>query len=232
MSSASAVGAVEQRGAPEACFLLVGGNAGYGKTRTGDWWSVQQNAVSLRIKAASTPHWVLTDLVRELGEQVPARTSEQMFAQAAQSLGKNRRPIVLDEVENALKENIKVLETIRDISDLVEVPVVLIGREFVAGELKRHRQLWTRISAAAEFGPATLEDVTRCCTELCEVAVDEGVVKLIHEQSEGFMREIVKAIKNVERLGKRGGGSKVTLQHVGNQRLTQEVQASQRRRAA
>ena len=59
---AATVGSLNQRGAPEACFMLVGGDAGYGKSRCGQWWAVQNNAVLIRIKAAATAHWVLTDL--------------------------------------------------------------------------------------------------------------------------------------------------------------------------
>ncbi len=224
----SSIGAVEDRGASEACFLLVGGQAGYGKSRTGAWWAIQNNAVLIRVKAAATPHWVMSDLVKELGEQAPARTVEDLFGQALGSLAKNRRPIVLDEVEHALHD-LRAFEIIRDISDLVEVPIVLIGREFVAGRLKRHRQIWTRISAIADFQPATMDDVAKCCRELCEVPVADEVIALIHEQSEGHIREIIKAIKNVERIGRRASGKPVSREHVAGLTLTQDLQAVRRR---
>ena len=220
----NAVAAVETRGAPEASFLLVGGDAGYGKSKTGLWWAVNNQAVYVRIKAAATPHWVLQDLVVELGEQAPAHSCEKLFAQAVGSLARSRRPLVIDEVENALDRDMAILETIRDIGDFTEVPVILLGREYVKSRLKRHRQIWTRISAIAEFGPASLEDVGRCCEELAEVEIAPEVVALIHDQSEGHIREVVKAIKNVERIGLRQKGRAVTLADIGSQPLTQEWQ--------
>ena len=72
------VTAVEERGAREAGMLLVTGEPGYGKTRTVQWWAIQTDGVYLRAKSGWTPHWVLTELVKELG-LAPARRSEDLF---------------------------------------------------------------------------------------------------------------------------------------------------------
>ena len=45
----AAVAALEGRGAPEASLCLVQGDAGLGKTKTGAWWAVQQEAVRVRL---------------------------------------------------------------------------------------------------------------------------------------------------------------------------------------
>ena len=217
----AAVSAVEQRGAPEASILLVSGDAGHGKSKTGQWWALEQEAVFIRVKAAATPHWVLTDLVRELGEQAPAHSCEKLFAQAVGFLAKDPRPIILDEVENGLRD-IAVLEIVRDITDLTEIPVVFIGREYVWGRLKRYPHFRTRVSARAEFGPVTLDDVKRCLAEICEVAVAGEVATEIHNQSDGHIREVIKAIKNVERIGKRTKGE-VGMDDVKGKSLIQDA---------
>ena len=219
----TAVGAIDERGASEACILLVSGDAGHGKTRTGQWWALQQDAVFLRIKAAATPHWVLKDLVGELGEQAPAHNCEKLFAQAVGFLAKDPRPLVVDEVENGLHD-IKVLETIRDVSDLTEVPVVFVGREYVWGRLKRYKHFRTRVGARADYGKATPDDVRKCVADLCEVPVADEVIAKIHEDSDGHIREIVKAIKNVERIGHRNSGSQVTAELVGETTLIHDWQ--------
>lgn len=193
---------LDERGAPEASILLLDGNAGLGKSRTAEWWAMQQDAIFLRLKAACTPHWLLTDLVTELGEQAPAHSCEKLYNQAAGVLAKDPRPIVVDEVEAGLK-NIKVLETVRDLSDLVEIPVVFVGREYVWGELKKKPHFRTRIGAHASFFQCTAEDVRLCFDELCEVEVDDSVVEKALAQSDGHIREIVNAVANAERIAKR-----------------------------
>jgi hypothetical protein len=225
-----AVGGLEQRGAPEACILLVAGDAGHGKSMTGLWWAEQHKAVRVRIKAAATPHWILSDLVKELGEQAPARSCEQLFAQAAGTLLRQQRPVVVDEVENGLAD-LKCLETLRDLGDLTEVPLVFIGREYVWGRLKRHAQFRTRVGARADFTALGLEDVVKLLKELCECDVAADAAKEVHRQSEGYVREIIKAIKHVERAGLRLKGKRVDLEDIKGQTLVHEWQRSGRKEA-
>lgn len=226
-----AIGATEDRGAREASLMLAEGDAGLGKSRTGAWWAAQHDAIHIRIKAAATPHWVLADIVRELGNTAPAHTCEKLFAQAVGILAKEPRPIVVDEVENALGD-IKVIETIRDLSDILDLTVVMIGREYVQGKLRRHRQIWTRIAAVAHFEPATSADVEKCCKELSEVEIAKDLQAEILRQSEGHIRQIVKAIANLERIARRHNARAMTLEMVKGLNLTHDRVNGRRRAAA
>ena len=225
----AAVSTLEDRGAPEASFMLVAGDAGHGKSRTGQWWATHHDAAFVRIKAAATPHWLMTDLMRELGRTAPAHSCEKLFGQIVGSLVREPRALVIDEIESAMHD-MRVIETLRDISDITEVPVVLIGREYVQGHLRKYPQLWSRVSAVTLFAPVSLDDVTLLAGELCEVALDDGVIKKVHGESEGRVREVIKALANVERIGKRSAAGEVTLAEVEHIRLTQEFQATRRRR--
>lgn len=218
-----ATAAVEERTATEAKFLLVSGDAGFGKTETCQWWGVRHGAVFVRAKAAGNPHWFLTDLVRELGEE-PASKTEVLFGQAYGLLARKQCPIVIDEVENAIGANVKVLDTLRDLVDPLEITVILCGREHVKPVLRRKREVWTRISGAADFGPLTLADVATVCSTLAEVPIGDDVVAEIARQSDGYIREVIKAIGNVERIGKRQRGKTVTMAEVGDQTLIHEWQ--------
>lgn len=224
----AAVSAVEQRAAPEATILLVSGDAGHGKSRTAKWWAVSAGAVFLRLKAAATPHWALTDLVTELGEMVPAASSEKLFAQIVGRLARAPQPIVVDEVENGLDNGARVLDTLRDVTDLVEVPLVFVGREYVWGKISRHKQIKSRVSARAEFSALPGEDVATLVADLCECPVHDEVVAEIARRSDGYVREIIKAIKNVERLGRRAGGGEVAPDMIRGEALTHDWQRSRR----
>ncbi len=125
--------------------------------------------------------------------------------------------IVLDEVENAL-ENIKVLHAVRDISDMVEVPVVLIGREYVWDKLKRHGPIRSRIGERAFFGPLTLGDVRLCAEELLvDLKIDAHLVNELHAQSDGLVRKLLNGLKNIERYA--NGKSTFTRADLGNRPL-------------
>lgn len=209
------IGQLEERGAPEASLMLVSGDAGHGKSRTAAWWSVQSglNACFIRLKAAATPHWLLTDLVRELNETAPAHSCEKLFAQAIGVLVTDPRPIVVDEIEAGLKD-IRVIETLRDISDVAEVPVVMVGREYVGGALRRHSQIDSRISARVDFHPVTAADVDLLAAELCQVTIAEDLRAHIHAESGGRVRNVVKALANAERAARRKGKDEIGIKDI------------------
>lgn len=227
----AAIAALEDRGAPEACLVLVEGNAGYGKSRCGAWYTAQQEALLIRLKAECTPRWFLADLVQAIGIANPAHTTEKLFAQAVSELIRDPRPIVIDEIEHALStaRQTKVLDTARDLSDMLEVPVILLGREGSKEKLRREPQIWTRISAVASFQPASREDVAMMVAELCEVAVDDAVIDQLHRQSEGHVRQIVKGIATIEAIARQAKERTVTGPLIEGRELTHD---HQRMRAA
>lgn len=214
------IGTLEDRGAPEACLVVVSGDAGFGKSRTGQWWAVQNDAVFVRIKAATTPHWIMTDVVRELGEHAPSYTCEKLFTQIVDILARTRRPLVFDEVEHAVRDA-KAIDTIRDIADLVEVPTILIGRDHVKGALQRHKQVWSRVAAHVRFKALTRDDVDACFDALCQVTVEPEARDHVFRQCDGRIRELVKGVANAERIGKRLRRP-VTLKDVERIDLTRE----------
>lgn len=219
----SGIATVEQRGAKEAGWLLVTGEAGFGKSRTVQWWAIQNNAVYLRAKAAITPHWLLLELVRELGH-VPANSNEKLFQQALTALARDPRPVVVDEVEHTLHDS-RVLESIRDISDLIEIPVILVGMERVQTRISRHPQISSRIAQVVVFKSSTEEDVQACCETLCEVKVDGKLMDEILNKTGGRIREVINAIASVERQAKRNKLTEIGLKEMSGLVLTHDWQA-------
>lgn len=196
-----AVAVLERRGAPEASFALVTGEPGHGKSRIGQWWATQQRAAFIRLKTRSTPLWFFTELARKLGETAPAWRWRDLSAQVIELQARNPTPIVVDEVEHGLRDNAAVIEALRDVTDLTDTPVLLLGREHVPSALRAHKQIWTRISSHVVFGPLSLEDVSLCFETLSEVEAAPDVIVEIHAQSEGRVRLVLNAIKTVERIG-------------------------------
>lgn len=192
---------VEARAVPEHAIMVVAGEAGLGKSRTGLWWALQQGAVITRVSPLASPAWVLRDLVRELGD-TPKRSAEQLKLQACGLLVAQPRPIVVDEVEHALDRGALALDALREISDLCEVPLILIGREATAEKLRRHRQIWRRIGAVAQFQPVSLADVRAAADELAEVAVGDDVVAAIHAACEGRICTAIAGIAAAEKAGR------------------------------
>ena len=215
---------VEDRGAPEASWMLVEGIAGAGKSKTLEWFSLQNDALHLRCKVSYTPKWFLGELVTELGIQ-PKGNTEDRFKQAVSALAGSSRIIIVDEIDHALHHESKVLETIRDLTDLTEVVVIVAGMEGIHGKLARYPQISSRISEHVEFLPPSVEDVRTLCDTICEVTVADDLIAEIHRQSGGRMRLILNAIRRVEQFGKRNTAKKIiALDDVKGRHLTEHWQ--------
>lgn len=216
---------VLDRGAEEANLLVVDGLPGLGKTETIQWWASQQGALFLRAKQGWTPSWMLRELLGELSV-APAHTFERMYRQALEALSSRAREaaraketfgVVFDEVDHFSRRT-DILETLRDLSDFLEIPFILVGMGRVRGDLARFPQIASRVSRPVEFLPSTLDDVQGLVTGLCEVEVAADLVSFLHRASEGYVREIKEGIKNIEKHGRRNPGA-VTLQSMAGQVL-------------
>lgn len=223
------VTAVEDRGAPEAGMLLVTGGAGFGKTRTVQWWAAKSDALFIRATAGMSVTWLLSELARDLG-LAPANSREAGFRQIVGALARVPRPMVVDECEHTLHDG-RVIETLRDITDTTEVSLVLVGMDQVQRRIARREQISSRISRVVTFEAATVDDVRRCCDQLCEVEVADDLVAEIHRQTGGRLREVLNAIATVERQARRVKAKTMTVGDVRTQALTHDWQAGRPRRA-
>lgn len=199
--------ALEKRGAREACWLSLNGPAGLGKSLLVQWYAGKNDGVYLRAKTTWTSRSALAELVTELGSS-PARRQDELFAQALGTLGRDPRLVIIDEVEHCLHD-IKVLETFRDLSDLCECPIVIVGMEAVKTKIQRYEQISSRITQVVDFLPASLEDVRIMAETLTELRYADDLIAKIQSESEGRYRLIMDALAEVERTAKRNGWAEV-----------------------
>lgn len=223
------VKATEQRGAREASMMLVTGPAGLGKSATVDRWAVDTNALYLRGKETWTKRALLIELADLLRIPTTA-TNHALQAKIIGAIGARQNPIIIDEAEHTVRSSASILECIRDISDLTETLVVLVGMESIEGMIARYPQISGRIASVARFEALTIQDVQLACGQLAEVKIDADLVKELHRQSAGKMRLVMNGIATIERLAKTNG-VEATYQALGQAELCIEWQARRPRAA-
>jgi DNA transposition AAA+ family ATPase len=209
----AAVAELDRRGAEEACLIVVDGEPGLGKTHSVQRLSVQSGWVYLRCKKEWTPAWMLRELLETVGI-TPEYSFEKMFRQAVAALSDRAVQaerdggtfcLVVDEVDHIARSS-RQLETIRDLSDLLELPTILVGMGQVRSALGRFRQIGSRVAKHVQYRPATLDDVRALAQAQCEVEVADDLCAFLHEQSLGYLREAKEGLAHIERFGKRNGG--------------------------
>ncbi len=226
-----AVKAVEARGAREASMLLVTGAAGLGKSETVDRFAVDTNAVYLRAKETWTKRGLLVEMAESLRIQTNA-TNHEMQARIIGAVGARQTPIIIDEAEFTVKSSASILECVRDISDLTETLVVLVGMETIESRIARYPQISSRIGQVVQFQALTEQDVQLACKQLAEVEIDADLVRELRRQSEGKMRLVMNGIANIERVAKSNSLDRATGEAFKGVELCIEWQARRPRNGA
>lgn len=221
----TAITAVERRGAPEACMLLVAGAPGMSKSFIVNRWAVETRAVYLRAKVGWTPSEFLKETAEVLRLDTGGRRKD-VFARVVGAIGQQQCPLIVDEVQHCLEHGARTLEAVRDISDLTETLVVLVaGAEKVQARIALYPQIASRIARVVEIVPESAADIERICSGLAEVEVAADLAAEIHRQTGGRMRDVINAIAHVEQDAKRNGKKKVSLADYAGKVLVHEWQA-------
>lgn len=195
------VKAVEQRGAREASLMLVTGPAGLGKSETVDRFAVDTNALYLRAKETWSRRALLVEMAETL--RIPTNmTNHELQARIIGAVGPRQTPIIIDEAEHTVKSTASILECVRDISDLTETLVVLVGMETIETKIARYPQISSRIAQVVHFEALTEQDVRLACKQLAEVEIDADLVRELHRQSAGKMRLVMNGIATIERIAR------------------------------
>lgn len=203
---------VNDRGAIEACMVVVDGKPGLGKTTTLSRWVVQTGSVYLRAQKGWDYSWFIQELLAELSvDPKSIRGKRERFARALSELQDRADRaafedktfgIVIDECDLVSSRG-EIMEAIRGISDLKFLPTILVGMGTLRDNLRRFPQIESRAPNKVAFVPATIEDTRALIDGRCEVPVADDLVQYVWKASRGYNREILDAIAHIERFGLR-----------------------------
>ncbi len=211
---------LKERGATEASWMLTTAVPGLGKSGTMEWYSIQTDSPLVRCKAGWTVPWALRDIALSL-QLEPRHSAKANFDLIMSELVMGERILMVDEINHAAK-SLKVLETLRDLTDMSQTMLIAGGHKGTENTLKAYKQIYSRISSFVEFTHASDEDIKFLFEDMCEVEVTDCAVKEIQRQTGGLYREIMNTITRVEQLGKRAKTKVVSADIIGDKRLTND----------
>lgn len=233
----AALSALEGRGAEEACLIVIDGAPGLGKTTTLKHWVAQTGSIYLRAKKEWSPSWFLAELLETLRVHPPhsfqkkyAKALEELATrQGAAAMSRRSFGLVIDEADHVSTKS-AILETIRDISDIIELPTILVGMGRVNDNLARFPQVSSRVSQKVRFEKAGTDDVRALIRHRCEVAAADDLVEFVTTVTQGYNREVLEAIANIERFGLRLpeiGPEGIRLRDMAGQVIAQDRRTGQ-----
>jgi len=182
---------------------LVHGFTGAGKTTSISWLVNRTNGVYVRAYSTWTPNAMLGSIMHELGATALHR-SAAMLRYIVKELEQSNRPLFVDEV-NYFAANGEMLDTLRDIHDTSNVPVILIGHEGTERRLVHRAQLARRISEWVEFRPLDKEDARILANTVAEVDIADDLLADLHAQSKGSTGLMTVGLARIEQMAKANG---------------------------
>ena len=212
---AAAARMMAERGSLSACLCLVEGKPGVGKTRNISHWGAAGDAVLVKGHVGMTLGSLRWAVSEQLGlKHSRSNASQEIEAQIA-ALREHGKAIVFDEAQYglAMRHNgvrQAGIEYLRDIAERAGTFVFLVVHESEVRGFAETAHIKTRIAHRCKMSDASEADTALFVRELCEIAVDDSVIKTIYKQTGGRYRLMENAITMLEKIASKAGVGSLT----------------------
>lgn len=190
---------------------LIYGEPGLGKSQTALWLAYKYNVTYLRATNLMTGRWLLEELVKELDE-IPRYLTSDNFNLVVKKLKQNQQIIFIDEIDY-LMNNYKSIETLRDIHDETDCPIVFVGMGLAHRKLERYKHLYDRFGEIVKFETFGVNDIGQIIGQLSEVTFTPDSIEYIHKKYNRF-RQIVQLINQMEIFAKDNNLTEINLEVI------------------
>jgi hypothetical protein len=155
----------------------------------------------------------LESLCRAMNISGIPRRRGAMFYAIVDHLTMNPRPVFLDELERVRP---RMVDLVRDLSDVSTAPFVLIGEEELDTVMRRNRRTWSRTFQAMEFEPVAPADIVFYLKESAELNLDAALASYMHQKSSGDWRLVKSAALSLVQQVNANGQPEITKQMMEN----------------
>jgi len=190
-------------------MALVYGEPGLGKSKTALWLAAKYDGIYIRCTNLMTGRWLLDELAKELDE-IPRYLTSDIFNQCVKKLSENPQLIIVDEIDYLAGDK-KSIETLRDIHDKTNCPIIFVGMGLAHRKLEKYRHLYDRFSEILKFETFSISDLKEITDQLYEVPISVAAVEVIHSKYNRF-RQILQVINNLEIVAKENDLTEITAE--------------------
>ncbi len=190
---------------------LFYGPPGTGKTEAALWYNIENNVPYIRSRKVGSARTLLRLIVDAL-ELDPEHSTDALFQQAVDALIDRPREIIVDEVEYLIKNG--VVEVLRDLNDMTNTPVIMLGMEHANKKLRVFRHLYDRFSVVLRFDLFNREEISDLATEICRVKLSDCAVEFIEKEGQGKLRLTTTWFTRAEQIGLRNDVDIVTAEYL------------------
>ena len=109
--------------------------------------------------------------------------------------------------------NYKSIETLRDIHDKTDCPIVFVGMGLAHRKLERYKHLYDRFSEIVKFETFGVNDIAQIINQLAEIQFTPDSIEYIHNKYNRF-RQIVQLINQMENFAKDNDLTEINLEVI------------------
>lgn len=186
---------------------LVYGEPGLGKSQTALWLACKYDAIYLRATNLMTGRWLLEEMAKELDE-IPRFLTSDNFNIVVKKLKQNPQLIFIDEIDY-LMNNYKTIETLRDIHDETDCPIIFVDMGLAHRKLERYKHLYDRFSEILKFETFSINDLVQIINQLSEIKITPDAIGYIYKKYNRF-RQIVQLLNQMEIFAKDNNLTEIT----------------------
>ncbi len=192
-------------------LMLAYGPPGTGKSEAGQWYAQQHDVPYIRCKDITSRRSLLENIVGELGLAAEFR-SEDLFRQAEDELVERDGIMILDEIDYLTKSG--AIEVIRDLNDVTNFPIVLMGMEEAVANVKKYRHLYDRISAIVRFNRFDNKELKTLAAQVCDTKISDDGISFIRDRGKGKLRLSMRWFARAEGLARRNNIEEISAAHL------------------
>jgi len=191
-------------------FGVAHGRAGRGKTMAARNLHAERGGHYLRVWQDWSQHAFLQGLAFEVAGMRP-HGANRCKATIIDALGRDPRPIYVDEADRLAAGRI---EDLRDIHDETGAAVMLVGEEALYATLNARRRLWSRVTQEVQFGPVADEDVLTFALQAAGLKLDAEACRQVAQRAGGDFRLVARIVGQLERMAKASETNRATAEMV------------------
>ena len=190
---------------------LVYGEPGLGKSQTALWLACKYDGIYILATNLMSGRWLLEEIMKEMDE-IPQYLSSDNLNIIVKKLKNKPQIIFVDEVDYLIN-NYKTIETLRDIHDKTECPIVLVGMSLVHKKIERYTHLYDRFSEILKFEIFNTNDIGQIINQLSETPFTPDAIEYIHTKYNRF-RQIVQLINQIETFAKDNNLKEINMEVI------------------
>lgn len=191
------------------------GPSGWGKSRAAARVAIEYDAYYVECRALWGKKATLKALLSAMDVQISGHTIDELLGQVALELATSRRPLIIDECDQIVDHG--MIEMLRDIYEMSQASIMLIGEERLPIKLAKSERLHGRVLDWTPAVPVGIDDA-RHLRDLyaTDVPVAEDVLGRIVEIARGSARRVAVNLERTQEIGMAEGWDAVTLARWGD----------------